>query len=170
MVIVTINAFGRAGKPGTGLVHALSGADEPCCHRRRVVRLVEGPRAGCRDADLRVDVGKAVGEGQLRLAADSAVILGKVVTVLRRLLLRRQRRRPTRAVMASRFSSAEANGTGREQARQPARTRAIGKLSVSRSRETPDAILRRWLTARCARPGKGPELRPQGQGLGGTAW
>jgi hypothetical protein len=50
--------------PGPGLVDALGGADEAGRHRRRVVRLVAGPRAGRRDADLRVDVRQPGGEAR----------------------------------------------------------------------------------------------------------
>ena len=68
VLVIAVDAFGRAGEPGAGCRDALGGADEAGGHRCGMVRVVPGPRARCRDADLGIDVGEPAGEGQLRLA------------------------------------------------------------------------------------------------------
>ena len=68
VLVIAVDALGRAGQPGAGFRDALGGADEAGGHRRGMVRLVSGPRARCRDADLGIDVGEPGGEGQFRLA------------------------------------------------------------------------------------------------------
>jgi hypothetical protein len=68
VVVVAVDALGRTGQPGAGLGDAVGGPDETGGHGRWMVRLAARPGAGCRDANLRVDVGEAVGEGQERFA------------------------------------------------------------------------------------------------------